>query len=98
MSHNTTTVTVGERVELESYTVNGRRRVIYGQRINGVGRLTDRPAHGNGRSYLIERGLERDGYAALNALIADYIRQAWVLDQVPMAMSTLRATYCAEAT
>ena len=96
MSHNTT-VTVGERVQLKSYTVNGRRRVIYGQRINGVVRLTDRPAHGKGRSYLIERGLEQDGCAALNALIADYLRQAWVLDQVPMATSGLRDIHNAEA-
>ena len=97
MSHNTTMVAVGERVALKSYTVHGGRRVIYGQRINGVVRLMDCPAHGQGRSFLIERGLEQDGYAALNALIADYIRQAWVHDQVPMAMSMLRASYAAEA-
>ena len=97
MSHHTT-VTVGERVELKSYTADGRRRVIYGQRINGVVRLTDRPAHGKGRSYLIEGGLEQDGYAALKALIADYLRQAWVLDEVPMAMSTLGATHTTETT
>jgi len=97
MSHNTTTATVGERVELKSYTVDEGRRVIYGQRINGVVRLMDRPAHGVGRSYLIERGLEQDGCAAMNGLIADYIRQAWVHDQVPMAMSALRARLIAEA-
>jgi hypothetical protein len=96
MSANAT-VTVGERVEIGRYTARGRKRVIYGQRINGVVRLTDRPLHGTGRSYLIESGLEQDGYAALNALIADYVTQAWVHDQVPMAMSTLRARYSAEA-
>jgi hypothetical protein len=26
-----------------------------------------------GRAYLVERGLEQDGYAALKALIADYV-------------------------
>ncbi len=91
------TVTVGERIELGRYTAKGRKRVIFGQRINGVVRLTDRPLHGTGRSYLIESGLEQDGYDALKALIADYVRQAWVHDQVPMATSTLRSTYAAEA-
>jgi hypothetical protein len=96
MSPNAT-VTIGDRVELARYTANGRKRVIYGQRINGVVRVTDRPLHGRGRSYLIETGLEQDGYAALKALIADYQKQAWVLDQVPMAMSTLRSAQIAEA-
>ena len=62
-------------------------RILYGQRINGVVRVTDRPAAGHGRSYLIERGLEQDGYSALKALIADYTSQAGRLDEVPMAMS-----------
>lgn len=92
------TVTVGERVELNRYTANGRKRVIYGQRINGVVRLTDRPAYGKGRSYLIDSGLEQDGYAALKALVADYLRQAWVFDQVPMAMSNLRSIHASETT
>ena len=41
-----------------------------------------------GRAYLVERGLEEEGpnaSAALQALIADYLRQASVLDAVPMA-------------
>lgn len=98
MSNATLTpATVGERVELDRYTVQNRERVIYGQRINGVVRVTDRPAHGTGRSYLIERGLEQDGYAALKALVADYLQQASELDQVPMASSIQRATLQAEA-
>jgi len=40
------------------------------------------------RAYLVERGLEEEGAnanAALQALIADYLRQASILDDVPMA-------------
>lgn len=75
---------VGERVELARYTVSDKERVLYGQRINGVVRVTDCPARGTGRSYLVERGLERDGYSALRALITDYTRQAGRLDAIPM--------------
>ncbi|HVA19336.1 MAG TPA: hypothetical protein VMU55_04105 [Solirubrobacteraceae bacterium] len=82
--------TAGERVELSRYTVASGERVIYGQRIKGVVRITDRPANGQGRSYLIDRGLEEDGYDALKALVADYTAQAAKLDDVPMAASVLR--------
>jgi hypothetical protein len=78
---------VGERVELARYSVCSGQRVVYGQRINGVVRVTDCPAAGAGRSYLIERGLERDGYSALRALVEDYTRQAGRLDAIPMAAS-----------
>lgn len=82
---------VGERVELSRYSVTGGgERVVHGQRINGVVRITDKPANGKGRSYLIERGLEEDGYDALKALIADYAAQAAKLDEIPMAASVLR--------
>jgi hypothetical protein len=81
---------VGERVELARYTIGDRERVLYGQRINGVVRVTDRPLGGRGRSYLVERGLERDGYSALKALVADYIRLAQRLGEVPMATSLIR--------
>lgn len=83
---------VGERVELARYTVSSGQRIIYGQRINGVVRVTDRPSGIHGRSYLIERGLERDGHAALKALLVDYKRQAERLDAVPMATSLVRQT------
>jgi hypothetical protein len=87
---------VGERVELGRYTApTAGERIIYGQRVNGVVRVTDVPATGRGRSYLIERGLEQEAEganAALGALIADYLRQAAELGEVPMATSVLRAT------
>jgi hypothetical protein len=78
---------VGELTELGRYEVNGVERVLYGQRIGGCVRLSDRPASGAGRSYLVERGLERDGYAAVKALVADYTQQATELGEVPMASS-----------
>jgi hypothetical protein len=38
---------------------------------------------------LVERGLEQDGYAALLALVADYIDQAQRYDEIPMLVSLL---------
>jgi hypothetical protein len=80
---------VGERIELARYTVPAGQRVLYGQRVNGVVRITDNPASGRGRAYLVERELEHDGYGALKALVADYVDQAGLLDDVPMAVSPL---------
>lgn len=80
---------VGERTELARYTVRAGQRVLYGQRVNGVVRVTDVPAHGRGRAYLVERELEQDGYDALRALVADYVEQAGLLEDVPMAVSPL---------
>jgi hypothetical protein len=77
-------------VELARYTVSAGERVVYGQRVLGVVRVTDVPARAGGRAYLVERELEQDGShanAALQALIADYVRQALRLDAVPMAQS-----------
>jgi hypothetical protein len=53
-------------------------------------RIIDRPATESGRSYLVERELEQEGpgaYAALQALVADYLKQARLLMAVPMASS-----------
>ena len=80
---------VGQRTELARYHINSGARVLYGQRINGCVRITDRPASGSGRSYLVERELEQDGYSALKALVADYIEQSRELGQVPMASSVI---------
>jgi len=78
---------VGERVELARYTVRDGTRIVYGQRIGRVVRVTDCPARGRGRAFLVERGLERDGYPALKALVEDYTRQAGRLNAIPMAAS-----------
>jgi hypothetical protein len=80
---------VGERIELARYTVPAGERVLYGQRVDGVVRVTDVPAGGLGRAYLVERELERDGYGALKALVADYVNQAGLLEDTPMAVSPL---------
>ncbi|MHB8659785.1 MAG: hypothetical protein ACYC91_17920 [Solirubrobacteraceae bacterium] len=64
---------IGHRVELARYTIPIGERILYGQRVNGVVRVSDSPARGQGRAYLVERGLEQDGNAALQALLADYL-------------------------
>ena len=81
---------VGERTELARYRVSAGDRVIYGQRVNGCVRITDCPSSAGGRSFLIERELERDGLSALRALVVDYTEQARRLDAVPMASNVVR--------
>ena len=44
-------------VELGRYRVGDTERVVRGQRVDGVVRVTDIPAVGHGRRYLVERGL-----------------------------------------
>ena len=66
--------TVGERVELARYRIPAGERVLYGQRIDGIVRVTDKPAGGTGRSFLVERGLEKLG--ELDALVADYVAES----------------------
>ncbi|MDQ3739639.1 MAG: hypothetical protein M3320_09630 [Actinomycetota bacterium] len=65
---------VGERVELARYTISAGERVLYGQRVNGVVRVSDKPASGGGRSFLVERGLTSN--AELEALVADYVSES----------------------
>ena len=48
-------------------------------------RVTDVPVDQPGRAYLVERGLEEDGYAALLALVADYLETANRLGVPPMS-------------
>jgi hypothetical protein len=81
---------VGERMELGRYrTDDGVERVLYGQRIANVVRVTDVPVNQPGRAYLVERGLEQDGYAALLALVHDYLEQANQLGVSPMSTTVL---------
>jgi hypothetical protein len=72
---------VGQRVELARYRISAGERILYGQRIDGAVRVTDCPSDDAGRSYLVERGLEEDGYAALTALVADYVEQSQQRDE-----------------
>jgi hypothetical protein len=81
---------VGERTELGSYVINDQARVIIGQRVNGVVRVSDCSAAPGGRAYLIERGLESK--TELDALVADYLSQARALGTVPMSVMPIEAT------
>ena len=71
--------------DLARYTVSDRERILVGVRIDREAVLIDVPADDQGRVYLVERNLDRDGGRALWALIADYVRVAEALDRVPMA-------------
>jgi hypothetical protein len=85
-------VAVGERIELgRCQTAAGYIRVLYGQRVGTVVRVTDVPGDdGAGRAYLVERGIEQDGYAALLAMVSDYLSQADKLGIPPMSTTLLQ--------
>jgi hypothetical protein len=82
----------GIRVELARYVVSAGDRVLFGQRVDGVVRVTDVPAHAGagGRAYLVGRGLEHEGSNANAALIADYLQQARRLDAIPMTEDPIK--------
>jgi hypothetical protein len=54
-------------------------------------RITDTPTRG-GRSFLVERGLEQDGYHALQALVNDYITQSERRDEPAILVNLERLT------
>ena len=56
----------GERVELGRYRSGDGARIVICQRVCGVVRVTDVPASGRGRRFLVERELTRK--AELDAL------------------------------
>ena len=89
------TPVVGKRTELARYTVTDGERVIYGQRVDGIVRVTDRPAGPGGRSYLVERGLETNG--ELQALVNDYLQQAAKLGRPPLSICPLESAMEAAA-
>ena len=75
---------VGQRVELGRYTVPAGERVLYGQRIDGKVRVTDRPAGRvtpENRAHLIDNDL--GSKAELDALMADYLAEAQRLQTIP---------------
>ncbi len=57
-------------------------RVLVGQRVDGVVQISDAPADGRGRSYLVEP--EVGSMAELRPLVADYTAKAQKLGWVPM--------------
>jgi hypothetical protein len=90
VTRNQTNNDVGERIELGRYrTAAGIERVLYGQRVATVVRVTDVPVESPGRAYLIERRLEEDGYAAVLGLVADYLETANRLGVPPMFTTVL---------
>ena len=76
---------IGKRVELARYTVRrGGERILYGQRVDGHVRVTDRPVapvDEHHRAHLVETDLESN--ADLDALVADYLASAAQLQVVP---------------
>lgn len=78
-----TTPVVGKLTELARYTVAEGERIVHGQRVDGVVRVTDRPARPGGRAYLVERGLQTK--AELDALVRDYVAEAQRTGAPPLA-------------
>ena len=58
--------------ELGRYTIPEGERVLRGRRVNGAAIVIDAPAGTEGRVYLVERDVERDGYSALLALLGSW--------------------------
>ena len=86
------TPSVGKRTELARYRIPAGERVLYGQRVDGIVRLTDRPeglASASQRAYLVERDLQTK--PELDAVIADYLSQAAKLGEPPMARCPLES-------
>jgi hypothetical protein len=81
--------------ELARYTLSGGERVLQGKLIDGSLNVTDSPAAGGGRSYVVESDLELEGSGALEALVADYLKRARELDEVPMASAAVRQLFIA---
>jgi hypothetical protein len=74
-------------VELAHYRISAGERILKGQRILGVVRVTDIPADGHGRRYLVER--ELTSQSELAAILADYLDQAQRWDLVPAARNPI---------
>lgn len=77
---------VGQRGEIMRYRAGTEQRVLYRQRVGQSIRITDRPARGKGRAYLVEADLAQDGEGAIDAIVEDYVAQAQRLGRVPMAL------------
>ncbi len=80
----------GKVTELARYKLSTGERVLDGRLIDHHVTVTDRPAHGDGRSYLVESDVALDEHAALEALVSDYLEQARHLDDIPMSASAIR--------
>jgi hypothetical protein len=74
-------------VELGRYRTAHGERILIGQRVYGVVRVSDVPATGRGRRYLVER--ELTSKAELDALVADYLDHARGHSDCPMRVLEL---------
>jgi hypothetical protein len=72
----------GTPVELARYRISDGERIVRGQRVLGVVRVTDAPAEGHGRHYLVER--ELTSKAELEGLVAHYVAHAQRCDDIPL--------------
>jgi hypothetical protein len=77
-----TTAQAGEQVELGRYRTAHGERVLIGQRVRGIVRVSDIPAIGRGRRYLVER--ELTSKVELDAHVVDYLAQARIRATCPM--------------
>ncbi len=82
MTTDTAEQTTGRPQRLTSYTADIGERILVAQRVDGVVRISDVPADGQGRSYLVEP--EIGSMAEIEALVADYTAKAKKLGWVPM--------------
>ena len=82
MATDTAEQTTGRPQRLATYTADVGERTLVGQRVDGAVRISDVPADGRGRSYLVEP--ELGSMPELEALVADYKAKAKKLGYVPM--------------
>ena len=78
----TTEQTTGRPQRLATYTADVGERMLVGQRVDGVVRISDVSADGQGRSYLVEP--EVGSMTEIEAIVADYTAKAKKLGWVPM--------------
>jgi hypothetical protein len=72
-------------VRLASYSVTAGERVLTVERAGDELQIRDIPGRGDGLSYPVEQLSAGEGRPALQALLADYVRTAGELDEIPMA-------------
>ena len=82
MTTDTAEQTTGRPQRLTSYTADIGERILVAQRVDGVVRISDVPADGQGRSYLVEP--EVGSMTEIEALVNDYKAKAKKLGYVPM--------------
>ena len=80
---------VGKRTELGRYTISSGERVLYGQRIGGVVRVTDNPASGRGRAVSSSEASSKTATPPCWRSSPTTSSQAERHDEIPMLVSLL---------